>query len=154
MLILVLVLTLILILIFVLVVVLILVFVLILVLIFILVLVLVLVLILILVLILVLVVVPAAAVLLLVFEHLLGVGQVFLGFPVTGIAPQGVLVGIDGALPVALFQEGIAHVVEGVRPVFPLRERIDGGFVITVGFAEVFLPEIGVSQIVVGRHGS
>ena len=113
----------------------------------------VLVLILILVLILVLVVVPAA-VLLFVFEHLLGVGQVFLGFPVTGIAPQGVLVGIDGALPVALFQEGIAHVVEGVRPVFPLRERIDGGFVITVGFAEVFLPEIGVSQIVVGRHGS
>ena len=99
-----------------------------------------------------LVVLTAAAVLLFVLEHLLGVGQVGLGLHVAGVAAQGVLVQVDGFLPGALFQFGGAGVVVGVGAVLAFGERVEPGLVAAVGFGIVLQPEAGVAQVVIGRH--
>ena len=113
-----------------------------------------LILILILILILVLVVVSAAAVLLLIFEHLLGVGQIGLGLHVAGVAPQRVLVRIDRRLPGALTGSGVAHIVESVGRVRPFGERVDARLVVAVRFLIVLHPVVGVAQIVSTGQGS
>ena len=109
-----------------------------------------LILVLLLILILVLVVVLATAAILLILQHLLGVGQITLCVHVIRIAAQRILESLDSSLPIALFQERIALVEITFSSMAGMVQRIADSRIIPVGFRIVFHPVISIAEIEIG----